>query len=157
MDNSWSILIQFVTGEGDEQLDHIPERDEGEANEETKGAAEVWDEGVKGVDEVFPQHGGAQGSVGEDDPKGVEVPQICGNNPVLVKGAWEETAGTCLNKSLVHSCKFEIFPFKLVKLVSRWAGFVPCMWILDAYQIKQHILNTYYIQMFQNTKLWTFA
>ena len=132
MDNSWSILIQFVTGEGDEQLDDIPECDEGEANEETKGAAEVWDEGVKGVDEVFPQHGGAQGSVGEDDPKGVEVPQIRGNNPVLVIGAWEQTSGTCLNKSLVHSCKFEIVFFKLVKLVSRRAGFVPYTCVLDA-------------------------
>ena len=89
MDNSWSILIQFVTREGDEQLDDIPECDEGEANEETKGAAEVWDKGVKGVDEVFPQHGGAQGSKGEDDPKGVEVPQIRGNNPVLVIGAYQ--------------------------------------------------------------------
>ena len=119
-------LIQFVTAEGNEQLDDIPERDKGKANEETKGATEVGDQGVKGVDEVFPQHGGAKGSVGEDDPKGVEVPQICGNNPVLLIGAWEKTSGARLNKSLIHSRKFEIIPLKQVKLISCRAGFVPC-------------------------------
>ena len=121
-----------MTAEGNEQLDDIPECDEGEADKETKGATKVWDEGVKGVDEVFPQHGGAQGSVGEDDPKGVEVPQICGNNPVLLIGAWEKTSGARLNKSLIHSRKFEIVPFKIVKLVSRRADFVSYTWILDA-------------------------
>ena len=38
-------LIQFVTAEGNEQLDDIPERDKGEANEESKRAAKVGDQG----------------------------------------------------------------------------------------------------------------
>ena len=128
-------LIQFVTAEGNEQLDDIPERDKGEANEETKGATEVGDQGVEGVDEVFPQHGGAKGSVGEDDPKGVEVPQVCCNKSVFVIGTWEKTSCASLNKSLIHSCKFEIVPFKLVKLVSRRAGSVSYTWILDVHDM----------------------
>ena len=114
-----------------EELDEIPERDKGESNEETKCAAKVRDEGVKGVDEVFPQHGGAQRPVGEDDPKDVEVSQICCNNPVLVVGAREKTTSMILNKSLIHSCKFEIILFKQVKLVSLRAGSVSCMVIYN--------------------------
>ena len=116
-----------MTAECDEQLDEIPERDKGESNKETEGAAKVGDQGVKGVDEVFPQHGGAQRPVGEDDPKDVEVSQICCNNPVLVVGAREKTTSMILNKSLIHSCKFEIILFKQVKLVSLRAGSVSCM------------------------------
>ena len=112
-------------------MNDIPEHYKRKANEEAKSATEVGDEGVKGVDEVFPEDSGAQRGVREDDPKGVEVPQVCSNNPVLVVGAREETSGASLNKSLIHSCKFEIVLFKLIKLVSRRTVFVSYIWILD--------------------------
>ena len=115
-----------MAANGNEELDDIPEHDKREANEETKGATKVRDQRVKGVDEVFPQHGRTQGAVGEDDPKDAQGPQICCNNPVLVVGAREKTSSLSLNKSLIHSCKFEIILLKQVKLISCRAGFVSC-------------------------------
>ena len=55
-------------------------KNKGEADKETKGAAKVRDKGVKGVDEVLSQNGGAQRPVGEDRAKGVHVPEISGDH-----------------------------------------------------------------------------
>ena len=92
-----------MTANGNEQLDDIPEHDKREAYKETKGAAKVRDQGVKGIDEVFPQHGRTQGAVGEDDAKDTQRPEICSNNSVLVKGAREKTSSLSLNIILIHS------------------------------------------------------
>ena len=115
-----------MTANSNEELDDIPEHDKREANEETKGATKVRDQRVKGVNEVFPQHGRTQGAVGEDDPKDAQRPQVCSNNPVLLICAREKTSSLSLNESLIHSCKFEIILLKQVKLVSCRAGFVSC-------------------------------
>ena len=115
-----------MTANSNEELDDIPEHDKREADKETKGAAKVWDQGVKRVDEVFPQHICTQGAVGEDNPKHPQRPQVCSHNPVLVKGAREKTSSLSLNECLIHSCKFEIILLKQVKLISCRAGFVPC-------------------------------
>ena len=52
-----------MASKSDEKLHNIPEHDKGEADKETKGAAKVRDKGVKGVNEVLSQNGGAQRSV----------------------------------------------------------------------------------------------
>ena len=53
-------LFHFLTAKSDEKLNNVPERDKGEADKETKGAAEVWDEGVKGIYEVFSEDSSSQ-------------------------------------------------------------------------------------------------
>ena len=53
-------LFHFLAAKSDEKLNDVPEHDKGEADKETKGAAEVWDEGVKGIDEVLSEDGGGQ-------------------------------------------------------------------------------------------------
>ena len=53
-------LFHFLTAKSDEKLNDVPEHDKGEADKETKGAAEVRDKGVKGIYEVFSEDGGGQ-------------------------------------------------------------------------------------------------
>ena len=91
-----------MTAKSDEKLNNVPERDKGEADKETKGAAKVRDKGVKGVDEVLSQNGDAQRPVGEDHAKGAQVPKIRGDHSVLTIGAREKTPSSSLKKSLVH-------------------------------------------------------
>ena len=55
--------IRFLASKSDEKLHNIPEHDKGEADKETKGAAEVWDEGVKGIYDVFSEDSSSQRSV----------------------------------------------------------------------------------------------
>ena len=52
--------IRFLASKSDEKLHNIPEHDKGEADKETKGAAEVRNKGVKGIYEVFSEDGGGQ-------------------------------------------------------------------------------------------------
>ena len=52
--------FHFLTAKSDKKLHNIPEHDKGEADKETKGAAEVRNKGVKGIDEVFSEDGGGQ-------------------------------------------------------------------------------------------------
>ena len=68
--------FHFLTAKSVKKLHNIPEHDKGEGDKETKGAAKVWDKGVKGVDEVLSQTGGAQRPVGDDRAKGLHVPEI---------------------------------------------------------------------------------
>ena len=98
--------IRFLASKSDEKLHNIPEHDKGEADKETKGAAKVRDKGVKGVDEVLSQNGGAQRPVGDDHAKGVQVPEISGDHFVLIICAWEEAASSSLKIVLVHHCYF---------------------------------------------------
>ena len=98
--------IRFLASKSDEKLHNIPEHDKGEADKETKGAAKVRDKGVKGVDEVLSQNGGAQRPVGDDHAKGVQVPEISGDHFVLIICAWEETPSSSLKIVLVHHCYF---------------------------------------------------
>ena len=53
-------LFHFLTAKSDEKLNDVPEHDKGEADKETKGAAEVRNKGVKGIYEVFSEDGGGQ-------------------------------------------------------------------------------------------------
>ena len=99
-------LFHFLTAKSDEKLNNVPERDKGEADKETKGAAKVRDKGVKGVDEVLSQNDGAQRPVGDDHAKGVQVPEISGDHFVLIICAWEETPSSSLKIVLVHHCYF---------------------------------------------------
>ena len=98
--------FSLLTAKSDEKLHNIPEHDKGEADKETKGAAKVRDKGVKGVDEVLSQNGGAQRPVGDDHAKGVQVPEISGDHFVLIICAWEEATSSSLKIVLVHHCYF---------------------------------------------------
>ena len=98
--------IRFLASKSDEKLHNIPEHDKGEADKETKGAAKVRDKGVKGVDEVLSQNDGAQRPVGDDQAKGVQVPEISGDHFVLIICAWEEAPSLSLKIVLVHHCYF---------------------------------------------------
>ena len=53
-------LFHFLAAKSDEKLNDVPEHDKGEADKETKGAAEVRNKGVKGIYEVFSEDGGGQ-------------------------------------------------------------------------------------------------
>ena len=56
----WKSSLHFLTAKSDEKLNDVPEHDKGEADKETKGAAEVRNKGVKGIYEVLSEDGGGQ-------------------------------------------------------------------------------------------------
>ena len=53
-------LFHFLAAKSEEKLNDVPEHDKGEADKETKGAAEVRDKGVKRIDEVLSEDSSSQ-------------------------------------------------------------------------------------------------